>query len=315
LAWWFDFIFTKLNAIRPSTCALIRVLDARHFAKDAYHFASDESARTLQESFTRALHHLPQINSIMVDGHADLDPRFLGLSSADDNTCPLLLLSIAHCPYQLPSTFFSSPSLQGLIYLDISEVPGSISPLIQPALLPSLRILKIRGREIDNATFSALVSLYRLRLWSLDISDNRISDHVIDMLTSHCFSVAQLRSPAHFRVEGKLILEDKGTPQYGPFMTVEESEWSGTFDHPERYFADSPMYQARPDQGLREHQTFRSDCLEPIRQDTADAASAVLSEGEMAVEDVPRPDALPSFEHQHIRRRVREARSTIHWPD
>ena len=233
----------------------------------------------------------------MIDGHVDLDPRFLALSTADDNTCPLLLLSIAYCPYQLPSTFFNSPSLQGLVYLDISEVPGSILPLIQPALLPSLRILKIRGREIDNATLAALVSLYRLRLWSLDISDNRISDHVIDMLTSHCFPVTQLRSSAHFRVEGRLILEERGTPQYGPFITVEESEWSGTFDHPERYFADSPMYQVRPDQGFQEHQTFRSDGLEPVRQDTADAASAVLSEGEMGVEDLR---ASRGLTHLHL---------------
>ena len=269
---------------------LVRVLDSRDFAKDACDFASDESERTLQQSFRRALAWLPKVDSVLLDGHADLDPGFLvGPSSTDHtvnatNTCPLLL-SMANCPYQLPNTFLISGSLQGLVYLDISGVPGSIAPLIQPALLPSLRILKIRDRELDNATFAALVSFYRLRLWSLDISDNRVSDEVVDALTGCCFPVTSLRSPAHFRVEGKLILGNKGTQQHGPFFTLQESELSASFDHPERFFADPPVYLARLDQGPQEYQAFRSDGLRPIRRDSADAVTAVLSEGDMAVED------------------------------
>lgn len=286
LEWWLDFVFTKLGAVRPSTRSLVRVLDSREFAKDACDFASDESERTLQQSFNRALEGLTRVDSVLLDGHADLDPSFLiGSSSTDDSTTCPLLLSIANCPYQLPSTFFNSPSLRGLVYLDISGIPGSILPLIQPGLLPGLRILKARGRELDDVTLTALVSLYKLRLWSLDISDNRVSDGVIDTLRDKCFPVSQLRSTAHFRVEGKLITEEKGTQQYGPFVTVQESEWSGSFGHSERYFVDAPIYLARPNEGPQEYQVFRSDGIQPIRRDSADAASVVLSEGGIAVED------------------------------
>ena len=289
LAWWFDFVFTKLGTIQPSTRALVRVLDSRDFAKDACDFASDETERTLQQSFKRALTWLPKVDSVLLDGHSDLDPSFLAVPSSTDNTvttttCPLLL-SMANCPYQLPGTFFNSPSIHGLVYLDISGIPGSIALLIQPGLLPGLRILKIRHRELDDATFTALVGLYKLRLWSLDITGNKASDKVIDTLKDRCFPVTPLRSTAHFQVEGKLAVENKGTQQYGPFITIQESELSASFDHPERFFVDAPIYFARPDQGPQEYHAFRSDGLHPIRRDSADAASAVLSEGDMAVED------------------------------
>lgn len=300
--WWFDFVFNRLGAVRPLTRHLVRVLDSRCFVKDAYDFVSDQHDRTLQQSFKCALGLLPKVDSILLDGHASLDPSFLIGPSAihDDVSIPPtypLLLSIAGCPYHLPGTFFNAPSLQHLVYLDISSVPGSLTSLIQPALLPDLRILKIRGRELDNATLMALAGLFRLRLWSLDVSDNRVSDAALDALRDKCFPTTQLRSKAHFRVEGRLVAEDKGTPEYGPFCSIEESESSGSFRHPERYLVDAPMYMAKPDQGPQEYQLFRSDGLCPIRRDSADAACAVLSEGEMAVEDLRAPHGLT---HLHL---------------
>lgn len=287
LEWWFDFVFTRLGDVRLSTRQLVRVLDLRDFAKDACDFASDETERTLQQSFRRALAELPKVDSILLDDHADLDPSALiGNATTTSDTARILLLSLRHCRYHLQNTFFRAPSLQNIIYLDISAVPGSIGPLLQPGLLPELRILKITDKEVDDSTLRSLVSLYRRRLWSLDVSNNKISDDSVDLLGRVCFPATQLRSEAYFRVEGKAILEDKGTLQYGQFLRVEESETSGSFSHPERFYVDSPIYLAQPDQGPQEYQAFRSDGIQPIRHDVADTASAVLSEGDTAVEDL-----------------------------
>ena len=286
LAWWLDLVFTKLHTVRATTRSLVHVLDSREFAKDTYDFASDRNERTLQQSFKRALTWLPQVNSILLDGHTDIDPSFLnGSASTDSTTCPLLL-SIPYCPYQLPNPFFSSPPLQKLVYLDISGVPGSIAPLIQPAVLPDLRVLKIRHREIDNATLAALASMLGLRLWSLDLSNNKLSDDVIETLRQKCFPVTQLRSGNFFTVEGRLSVSEMGTRQNGAFLRVEESEWSGRFNHPERYFVDAPIYLAKATDNPQEHHPVRSPGSRLIRQDTADVISEVLSEGDMAIEDL-----------------------------
>lgn len=266
------------------------MLDARNFAKDTHDFSSDQNERTLQQSFKQALTWLPNVDSVLLDGHVDLDPSFLIGPNVDQNqeTGRPLLLSISHCPYPLPNNFFSSSVLQGLVCLDISELPGSIVPLCHqpPNVLPDLRILKARGRELGGLDFKYLISRFKLKLWSLDVTDNHIKDDAIDVLVKTCFPSTTLRSPAHHEREGKLEVDlKKGTPQFGLFTQIEESECSANFSHSERYFPDAPMYHANPNDGPQEHHVFRSDGLKPIRQDTADAASAVLSEDEFAVED------------------------------
>lgn len=272
--------------MRPTTRFLVRVLDARNFANDAYDF---ENQRTLHRSLELALFLLPRVNAILLDGHADVDPSSL-VHSTITSKQPLLL-SIAYCSIQLPKMFFNSPYLQNLIYLDISGVSGSILPLLQPGLLPELRVLKVRNREICGAHFAALTSLYGHRLWSLDVSDNRISDNVVDLLVSKWLPVCtQFRSPAHFPVEGKMVVGNIGTSQHGPFISLEESQWSGSFNHPERYFVDAPRYMARPDLGPEESHISRSNGRSPHRQDSAEAASAALS-GEFT--------AAENFRHSH----------------
>ncbi|POR34582.1 Leucine rich repeat domain containing protein [Tolypocladium paradoxum] len=275
LTWWFDFVFNQLGRVAPSTRALVRILDARNFARDAYHFASCHDHRSLGQSFKRALELLPNVDSILLDGHADLDPGFLIGSLLSSPEHRPRMLSIADCPFHLPNTLFSSPCLQKLVYLDASGVPGSIMPLLLPTLLPDLRILKVRRREIDDSTLNTLVGRFLHRLWSLDLSDNKITDAAIQKLRDCCISPALLRSDAHFRVEGKVAPLSHGTPQHGQFFTIEESEWSGTFAHPERHFADTPAYMANA--GPQEFHAFRSNGTCPIRKDLAESAARVLS--------------------------------------
>ncbi|KAH8714186.1 hypothetical protein BGZ61DRAFT_207511 [Ilyonectria robusta] len=279
LAWWFNFVFVRLERTQPKTRALVRVLDAREFAKDSYHFASDQQERSLNQSFKRALTLLPNLTCILLDGHADLDPgNFLVGNDPGTRDQRLLMLSIAGYPSPLPSTFFNFPKLTGVVYLDISGIPGSIWSMIQPSILPDLRILKIRNREVDDVAFNALALCFGVRLWSLDISENRITDAIIAPLTTKCFRASNLRSEAYFRVEGKLGTARGGTPDYGTFIFVEESEWSGSFSHPERYLADAPMYMADPESGPQEYQFFRSDGQGRINPDSADDVHRAFSD-------------------------------------
>ncbi|KAF7551530.1 hypothetical protein G7Z17_g4938 [Cylindrodendrum hubeiense] len=277
-AWWFNFVFVQLERTEPKTRALVCVLDARQFAKDSYHFASDQQERSLNQSFKRALALLPNVTCLLLDGHADLDPgSFLVADGLETPGQRLRLLSIAGYPSPLPTTFFSFPSLIGLVYLDISGIPGSIWPMIQPSLLTDLRILKIRDREVDDVAFNALAHCFGIRLWSLDISKNRLTDAIIGTLSTKCFRVSILRSDAYFRVEGKLELAHTGTPDYGVFVFVDESEWSGSFSHPERYLVDAPMYMADAESGPQEYQAFRSDGQSRMKSDSADDVHRAFS--------------------------------------
>ncbi|KAK7423877.1 hypothetical protein QQX98_000748 [Neonectria punicea] len=277
LAWWFRFVFNHLEHADSRTRALVRVLDAREFAKDSYHFALGEHERSLNQSFKRALSLLPNVNCILLDGQADLDPGSFLSTGPETTDQRLILLSIAKCPSLLPTSFFTFPCLSGLVYLDISGIPGSIWPMIKPSRLPDLRILKIRNREVDDVALDALAISFGVRLWSLDASGNRLTDAVIDTLTSKCCLPSNLRSEAFFRAEGKLDPPHWGSPDYGRFVFVEESEFSGSFSHPERYLMDAPMYMADPESGPQEYQTFRSNGQSRIKPDSVDAVYQAFS--------------------------------------
>ncbi|PNY29211.1 Leucine rich repeat domain containing protein [Tolypocladium capitatum] len=282
LTWWFDFVFHRLGRVAPSTRALVRVLDARCFAKVAYHFVSYHDHQSLVQTFKRALELLPNVYSILLDGQADLDPGFLiGSLPSSPEHCPRML-SIADCPFHLPNALFASPCLQRLVYLDASRVPGSVLSLLQPTLLPDLRMLKVRGREIDDSTLHALVRAFLTRLWSLDLSDNNITDAAVQKLRDCCISPAQLRSGAHFGVEGNVVPLSQGTPEHGRFFAVEESQWSGTFSHPERHFVDAPVYMANA--GPLEFRALRSSGTSPVRRDSTESSARVLSKDDTDLE-------------------------------
>ncbi|TQV91660.1 Leucine Rich Repeat domain-containing protein [Cordyceps javanica] len=274
LIWWFDFAFVKLGDVRLSTRGLARILDLRDFANECYQFATDQNSRFLH-SLHMALKLLPGINVLLLDNHTEIDPNSL-VNLAKTHSSPLLL-SISHCSTQLPGTFFTSTSLQKLVYLDISNLPGSVTSMLQPSLLPDLRILKLACRELDDATFVGLAELYRLRLWSLDLSHNRLTDSILQPLVERCFPATSLRSPAHFQVEGKLWASGYGTAIHGPFEFIDESPFSGSFSSRERYHLDAPTYDAQPCLLHGHRQVFRSDGRSALRSDSVDGATRVLS--------------------------------------
>lgn len=273
-------MFNKLGAVRPAARSLVSVLDARDFAKESYHFASDRQDRSMQLSFKKALQLLPNTECILLDGHTDLDLGFLIGHKSDSRQQSPLLLSIADCPFELPGNFFTSQLLSELIYLDLSAVPGSVRSVLHPGLLPGLRVLKLRDRELDDAWLKPLLQLYGLRLWSLDVSENRITDQVIQSLRDKCFPRTDLRTPGYFYTEGKLVAREGGTEEFGPFIEIQESRWSKNFTHPERFFVDSPAYEANASPGLQEYHVFRANGSGPMRKDTAEGVVKLLTSPE-----------------------------------
>ncbi|KAI0200653.1 hypothetical protein F4808DRAFT_460754 [Astrocystis sublimbata] len=284
LAWYRRFIHKYATGARHETRCMVKSLDFRAFALRASGLYSTEaSERAISESFKALPRLFPQLVCLLVDGHSELDPGFLGTGKNDIITQSLELLDLARCRQELTSNLFSSHMFHGLVYLDISYVPGSLRNALQsslnPTYLPQLRILKAPGREVDDVTARLLFQTFRLQLWSLDLSDNRLTDHSVDALLAQCFSAKSFRSHAHFEVEGKVAAPKSiGDHQYGPFEFIQESSHSASFEHPERYFADPPIYAQKADQvELQEWQTIRSDGISlPVMVDAGAVKKALL---------------------------------------
>ncbi|KAK2049966.1 hypothetical protein LZ31DRAFT_256292 [Colletotrichum somersetense] len=299
LDWYLAFVFDRIQRLRQSTLALITTLDFRDFAKDTAHFSSDNSSRTIPYTLRTLPRVLPNLRCILLDGHVDADPAFLTATpphEAGTGTIPpgstqgVLALSLAHCQTQLPNGFFSSDRVQHLVYLDVSGLPGSLQPLIAAANgrrnLGRLKMLKARRREVNDALALSLFEAFKSSLWSLDITENNITDSILDQFVTHCFNSPPLRSQSRFATEGRLVFDGQGNDTYGQFMSVQESDWSDSFSHPERHFVDAPAYYADACRVLQEHEAVRTNGSMPLRKDSVDYVKAAIA-GSM---DQPAPD-------------------------
>ncbi|KAF9769916.1 hypothetical protein IL306_012596 [Fusarium sp. DS 682] len=217
----------------------------------------------LNTSLKNAVKFLPNLNCILIDGLEDLDPsEFLAEAGRQ-----VQLLSMAGCPQSLSAKFITS--LHNLVYLDLSYVPGSLRPLIQNDELPELRVLRVQGKEVDDTTVENLTARFGTRLWSLDLSNNKLTDQALESIGAHCLWPTDLRSDANFDVEGKLEFGCT-TPNFGTWIRIAESELSGSFSHPNRYFVDAPLYDLH-DALPQEFVSKRLDGKFPVKSDTADA--------------------------------------------
>ncbi|KAI3327846.1 hypothetical protein HD806DRAFT_531182 [Xylariaceae sp. AK1471] len=284
LAWYRRFIHKYARSARLGTRCMVKSLDLRAFALQASGLYSTEaSERTISESFRSLPQLFPKLICLLLDGHPELDPGSLATATVSDSPS-IELLDLARCRQELTPKLFCPQFFRGLVYLDVSYVPGSLRSAIQSSLNPThlreLRVLKAQGREVDDATAQLLFQTFRLQLWSIDLSNNKLTDDAIDTMLSHCFSSLTFRNDAHFEVEGKVILpKNFGSRRYGPFEFIEESAHSASFTHPERHLGDPPVYSRRADQTeLQEWQTVRSDGICPLRRDEAGAVKETLLE-------------------------------------
>ena len=281
--------------MRPRTLALVRSLDLRGFVAGAADFSLYYCSTTLSKALRLLPSAFPRLACILLDGHADVEPEALASPPGDVSSLAApdaaererpLLLSMPHCQAKLPASFFASPYLRSLVYMDVSDMPGSLkTPLVQrtlsPANLPGLRILKARGREMDNGTATLLFETFKEQLWSVDLSRNKLSDGALDDMLYFSFPAVSSRRD-NFAVEGRLTYPPgEGSPSFGKFCFVDESEWSASFSHPLRHLADAPSYaaHAHAQDGPQGGASPRLDGRVRIRPDSADAVKAMLSGG------------------------------------
>ncbi|KAI2463845.1 hypothetical protein F4781DRAFT_426031 [Annulohypoxylon bovei var. microspora] len=287
LAWYRRFINKHIKSARLKTRSYVRSLDFRSFASRASGlYSSEASERAISESFKQLPQLFPGLICLLVDGHPELNPE--SLATATSTSESLQLLDLARCRHELTPKLFNSGLFGGLVYLDISFIPGSVRTAVQSSLnprsLPELRVLRVAGREMDNLTASLLFQTFHRQLWSLDLSYNKLGDEILDEIVERCVSLFTLHTDVHFEKEGKLIQpKNIGSRKYGPFQFIVESEYSCRQHNLERYLADSPFYSQRADETeLQEWQAVRLDGLCPLRRDDANAAKESLLDEAMS---------------------------------
>lgn len=158
----------------------------------------------------------------------------------------LLLFSSAGIPFLDTSLFLSTPLLYNVMYLDLSNTTRTEAwtQLLTSRVFNSLRILKLRGLRLtdQNLPVNALHSW--LRLWSLDLRDNSLTDQTIDVLLEECFA-----------------------PKIAPTAIGPSSD--------EMLYEDPPLYQLR-DQS--DYLYISSDSIVPLRPDSTDTFMAYMKQ-------------------------------------
>ncbi|KAK3303995.1 uncharacterized protein B0T15DRAFT_535195 [Chaetomium strumarium] len=272
--------------VRAETLALVTCLDLRRFTAITSDFPLYSGCKSLSAAFRSLPSTFSRLRCILLDGHLSAESQALvdSLASAralPPSLNPPLLLSIPRCPSEQSPSFFASPYLTSLVYLDVSDLPGSLkTALVQrklsPANLPSLRILKAQGREIDDAVASLLFKVFKQQLWSVNLSRNKLTDAVFVGMHEFSFPAQSSRAgdPA---VEGRLSYSSDGSISFGKFCFVKESDWSTAFSHPHRYLADAPFYTTHEHTCSEESLHPRLNGRAKIRPDSADAIRRILS--------------------------------------
>lgn len=289
---------------------MVAVMDFGGFAPV---LGPDDHQEAYNKSFGELATRLPNLRCLLLDGHPQLNLSMLSRqasrSSTTDSLDQIHLISIANCGTSLPARFFGGQWLIGLVYLDMSNTPGTLGNqgALIPYDLPNLRILKLRGKHLTDSTAEAIVRAFGTQLWSLNMSRNGLTDDFVNMLLEYSlptYSKNRLQSNDHFQVEGQIRpVYENGEPHAnrGPYF-IDESECSATFSSADRYLADPPVYGAMngDSTGERGQVTVRgrSRGRERIRGDSAQDAVRVLAGAQG--EDLP--DALHP---QHQR---------LHWP-
>ena len=130
-------------------------------------------------------------------------------------TCPLLF-SAQGCPESGRYSLLDSINTSNLMYLDLSYTKrdsryGHILPSLATGF-PNLRVLKLRGLGIIDAEFSRLTQTDG-RLWSLDLTNNLLTDAVVIDLTSSRFMLNNIPAKkSSIRLPDQDLFED--VPDY-----------------------------------------------------------------------------------------------------
>ncbi|KAK4205739.1 hypothetical protein QBC40DRAFT_1752 [Triangularia verruculosa] len=278
---WFYRFMEHMQHVRQTTRHLVTCLDLRAVEVGT----SELSLYSLSRSFSAYLRMVrvtfPQLRCILLNRHWDVEADDLAVATTPgSNAEGPLMLSIPQCQVKVPTVFFSSPYLCQLVYLDMSGMAGSLRKSLEqrtfgPERYPDLRILKVGAREMGDSTAALLARRFKQQLWSLDLSKNELTDAVLDDLHICAFAAGSLRTARHFDVEGRFeIIGNQRTPLFG---LIRESQWSATFNHPDRYLVDAPDYTRSVADTAPEHVRTRSNGQEQIQHDSEDEIRKLLS--------------------------------------
>ncbi|EHK48787.1 hypothetical protein TRIATDRAFT_158152 [Trichoderma atroviride IMI 206040] len=268
ISWWIDFIDLKLHKLSAHTRALVRVLDARAAAGDFSLYLG-----LTEKAVIRALELLPNLQSLLLDNNPNMELRFQR-SGAINRQLELSMLSVKNCPNGVPRGLIKNYSLRGLVFLDVSGIASVTPQLLEPVYLPELRILKLCRQGISSTAFAGFSAVLGRRLWSLDLSNNKLTDDAFQHSLNAMFLNKDLRSDARAQTEGTLKKLPVITRGHGQFFMLHETAQSILFVPDERYLADTPPYTTP---NAPNNVITRSDGSVPVRSDTADGVLRLLS--------------------------------------
>lgn len=290
ISWWIDFIDYKLNKLTARTRALVRVLDARATAGEfSLYLGLSEKA------VIRALELLPNLQSLFLDNNPNVELRFQRSDAILSGQLKMSMLSVKNCPNGVPIGLIKNHSLRGLVFLDVSGI-ASISPqILEPVYFPELRILKLCRQGITSTAFAGFSAVLGHRLWSLDISDNKLTDDTFQHGLNAMFLNNDLRSDARAQTEGTLERLSVVTRSHGQFFMLRETAQSIMFAPDDRYLADTPPYTAP---NTTSNVIPRSDGSVPVRLDTADGVLCLLSRHDAT--DAAQHIRSPGLTHLHL---------------
>ncbi|KAL7931683.1 hypothetical protein V8C35DRAFT_309253 [Trichoderma chlorosporum] len=289
--WWAKFMSQKLCQLTTQTRLLIRVLDARGASGPLEFSMYPELGRGV---FYSALGLLPNVEALILDDHVGLDVRFLVFNHTQQaplGRC-LRLLSLINVSSGLLSIISSSIHLPQLIYLDISgtALPQEIFDLP----LPTLCILKLRRNGIRGGLgFDS--SFFGRQLWSLDLSNNKLTDRTVNFVTNQLHPSRQLRTLQYAATEGVLV-----PCNYMPLFYIREVHGSSDMFLPgDRYLVDAPAFTTAANGEMDPGTGARSDGSVPVRPDSLSGVLSLLSRdcGNAALGHLPQSIGLT---HLHL---------------
>ncbi|KAK3344348.1 hypothetical protein B0T25DRAFT_556799 [Lasiosphaeria hispida] len=278
--WFRRFVLSHTDPVRPATRALVKSLDLRGLAMDAASFSLSSYNISINKALAILSASFPNVSCILLDDRHQIDVKSLTHNS---HGAPLLL-STPGCLTSGLSAFATSSYFRRLVYLDISDMPcerlAGFSSWNHDSLL-DLRILKIQGLQMNDAVAIGIFDTFSNRLWSLDMSRNRLTGRELPIRIQQraLAEVDSLHWKARFDVEGTLDESREIAVSGAVFphlQPIEESHWSSTFSHPDRYLADAPVYD-----GLESPASgsfIRANGLVRIKDDSATAVKKILSD-------------------------------------
>lgn len=286
------FLTIHVENLRLATRSLVLCLDFRDLDLATFQFFEHQLWNEAKSKGTssRLASAFPQLRCILLDD----TPQWLADSVATDletdarssTILGCLMLTARKSAAVFRPAFFLSPHVKSLVYLDLSYAPGSLrSTILAAASQPSLRILKARGREIGDDTALSVCAVFKQQLWSLDLSDNKLTDGLLGPLLQSTFPTSSFRTAAHYDVEGNFKwVANIGEDCYGRFGFVEESMHSSVFNHSCRHLADPPVYTCEAVAVSSGHPNVRHNGRTPIRRDSPESIKQIL---------LGEPDQLP----------------------